>query len=319
MVTLNTLWHSADAERNALALRLSKNSAFQALAEVDKFGHRLLTRCGDARISDIDRLVGIAMLRRAVTLFVGLRHLLEASSVEPGKLVARALFETMLAFRYIIHGARRRVDACTPSDHRAREARARYYLVAAKRNLIYSRQAVLDGRWGRGQVTPKMRRSLKREVASETARLARDFPTQSCAFGPFRFAIPSRRRIYFDTKQWYSFGFRKGDVTSVRALALRVGWIREYELLYGAFSGIMHPRGISHDVKVAEGAVEVFHPYMAEAFDLLSFLGCTWQMYALGAAAKAYNRESLADARDVHAKIRPFVHGPRPAMPDGLV
>jgi hypothetical protein len=149
MADIQTHWRSPDHHKNSMALQADFPGAFTAMSELDALGHRLLKRAADdALITGSDAMVGISMLRRAVTLFVGLRHLLEAAAVEPAKLVARAQFETLLAFRYLVHGGRRRVTLHTPSSARARETRAKYFYVAAERREIYQSQGALDGRWG---------------------------------------------------------------------------------------------------------------------------------------------------------------------------
>ena len=92
---VDTRWVAPDGIKNAQYLRASFAAEFDALAEIDALGHRVLKRLGNqARITDIDELVALALLRRAVTLFAGTRHLFEASSIEPAKLPVRALFET---------------------------------------------------------------------------------------------------------------------------------------------------------------------------------------------------------------------------------
>ncbi len=258
------------------------------------------------------------MMRRAITLFVGIRHLLEASAVEPAKLPLRALFETLLGFRYLVHGGKQEIDLFTASDHRKREARARYFFVAAERALVYSRQSLLDGKWGTRRISGKPRRDLQKEVASEIARLRRDYPTQTNRFGPYRFQ-PAAKKRYHDGRQWYSFGFPGGKVNSVHALAARFGWAAEYELLYTAFSGIMHPRGISHDGKVTPAGFEIFHPYTPEAFELIVTWACNWQLLVLAAAVKAYSPQSLPDAQSVRRKVAALTSNLDPGIPNGLI
>lgn len=185
--------------------------------------------------------------------------------------------------------------------------------------MVYARQSLLDGRWGRSKTPKKMRRNLKIEIAREIARLKRLFLSQSRTYGPFRFSIAGRKKFYYDAKDWYEFGFRSGDLRCVRALAKRFGWVRDYELLYTAFSGIMHPRGISHDVKVTDAGAEVFHPYMAEAFELVAFFSCNWQLFTLAGATKAYTPESLPDAQAASTKVQQLLASVSSAIPDGLM
>lgn len=319
MNELKVLWRSKDGEDNALALRVGYQGAFEGMSELDALGHRVLARASANKIiSDIDRLVGLSMMRRSVTLFVGIRHLVEASAVEPAKLPLRALFETLLGFRYLVHGGKRKIDLFTASDDRKREARARYFFVAAERALVYSRQSLLDGKWGARRISGNPRKDLQKEVAAEIARLKRDYPAQTKQFGPYQVQAAKKKR-YHDGRQWYSFGFPGGKVNTVRALAARFGWVAEYELLYTAFSGIMHPRGISHDGKVTPEGFEIFHPYTPEAFELIVTWACNWHLLILAAAVKAYSPESLADAQAVQRKVAALTANLNPGIPDGLV
>ena len=319
MSEIKTNWYSQDGKDNALALQATYPAVFEAIAELDALGHRMLARAASPKITDIDRLVGVAMMRRAATLFVGVRHLFEASAIEPAKLVLRASFETLLAFRYLVHGGKSKVDLFTPSDPRMREARARYFFVAAERQLVYSRQSLLDGRWGGRKVSGLERQRLKDEVQAEIARLQQQFPAQTRAFGVYRCYMPPKQRRYFDARDWYSFGFKSGKVKNIRALAARFKWLGEYELLYASFSGMMHPRGISHDAKITDQGYEVYHPYMAEAFELLAYWACGWQMMILAAAMQAYTPETLPDAQSVSAKIAPVLRALNVGIPDGLI
>ena len=322
MAGITVRWRSEDGQNNATALQVQYAAAFDAVAEVDALGHRVLHRVSGDKITDVDRLVGVATIRRAVTLFVGIRHLLEASAIEPCKLVIRAQFETLLAFRYLVHGGKRVVGLQTKSDARKRESRARYFMVAAARQLIYSRQSLLDGRWGERRVLPADRKSLKKrlkaEIVTETARLRTQYPAQTKAFGPYR-CYPARgRAVYHDFLEWYSFGFRKKNVKTVRALAAHLGWAAEYEMLYASFSGMMHPRGISHDGKVTDGGFEVYHPYTPEAFDLLTRWACAWQMLFLAVAMHSYSPESTPDVQAIRDKIAPALDALSARIPDGL-
>jgi hypothetical protein len=320
MSDIITNWRSPEGRDNALALQATFPAAFEAMAELDALGHRMLARVSGTKITGIDRLVGVAMMRRAVTLFVGVRHLFEASAIEPAKLVLRASFETLLAFRYLVHGGKSTVDLFTPSDQRKREARARYFFVAAERQLVYSRQSLLDGRWGGRKVSGKERKRLKAEVQVEVARLQRQFPAQTNSFGVYRCYLPNKKRRYYDARDWYSFGFKGGKVNNIRALAARFKWLGEYELLYASFSGMMHPRGISHDAKITDQGYEIYHPYFAEAFELLVYWACSWQMLILAAAMQAYSPESLPDEQDVLKKVSPILRALDAAkIPDGLI
>lgn len=159
--------------------------AFWAIGEVDALGHRLLTRISASKIESIDRLVGVAIMRRLVTQFVGIRHPLKASVVEQAKLGVRAQFESFLAVRYLIFGGRRRVNFFSKPDARRREGRARYFYVAAERRDIYAREVLLDNMWRFGS-RPAGRRKLKKEIVTAIARLDNYFKPQQTRFGHLR-------------------------------------------------------------------------------------------------------------------------------------
>src|ERR1700694_864296 len=141
-------WRSEDGQTNAHGLQANFAAAFWAIGEIDALGHRLLTRISsNTKIDSIDQLVGVSIMRRLVTQFVGIRHLLEASVVEQAKLGIRAQFESLLAVRYLVFGGRRRVTFNSATHDDKRESRARNFFVAAERRDIYARQVVLDNTW----------------------------------------------------------------------------------------------------------------------------------------------------------------------------
>lgn len=313
-------WRSQEGLNNALALQATYPAAFAALAELDALGHRLLHGLGtNLHIDRIDSLVAVALLRRTVTQFVGIRHLLEASVVEHAKLGLRAQFETLLSVRYLLYGAKGHIDRDTPSSPTRRESRARYYFVAADRLSIYARFALLDGHWGRSRIPRKQRSAIRREAFQNLARLDKEFPVQQNAFGPL-LCLPSRRGKprYHDSRQWFSFGFRTSKVTTIRHLASRLGYLREYEMLYAALSGLTHPRGVSHDVKLAGDHLSVYHPYMAEAFELLCAWACGWQTFLLAWFNLVYDPGSFDDAKAVFIKNRPAIKALNARLPDGF-
>ena len=248
-MAIHTRWRSPEGSASAEALQAMYAPPFDAIAEIDALGHRTLSRVSsDIKGRSIGDLVAVALLRRHVMLFVAIRHLFESSAIDQVKGLLRSQLETTLAIRYVMFGARPRFRLKPRSDSRARETRARFFYVAAERGGVYHKQALLDGRWGRQGFTPGGRKGLKREIRENLARLDKYFPAQQAAFGPLR-CFHSTKLQYFDSKQWFSFGFRSGSVRSIRALAKRLGCLWEYEVLYGAFSGLTHPRGISHDVQ----------------------------------------------------------------------
>jgi hypothetical protein len=313
-------WHSPDAQANAHGLQANFAAAFWAIGEIDALGHRVLTRISAATIDSIDRLIGVAIMRRIVTQFVGIRHLLEASVVEQAKLGLRAQFESLLAVRYLIFGARRRVTFSSRSDSRRREGRARYFYVAAERRDIYARQVLLDNTWRFGS-RPAARKKLKREIVTTMAELDNNFPPQQKRFGPLRcLAKKKKDRRYNDSRTWFSFGFPgKKPVNTIGALARRLGYGWEYAILYAALSGLTHPSGTKHDVKIEGKTLEVFHPYMAEAFEFLTLWSVGWQMQMCMWMAKSYDPSSIPDCQAVYTKTRAAIDALEPGLPDGFI
>src|SRR6266568_2835093 len=74
------LWHSPGGVENAIGVRVAFADVLFAMSELDRYGHRLMMRVMGAAFADItDFEVGLALLRRSVTIFTGLRTLVEAS------------------------------------------------------------------------------------------------------------------------------------------------------------------------------------------------------------------------------------------------
>jgi hypothetical protein len=313
-------WKSPDGEGNAAHLAATYADILDAIAEVDALGHRVLQRAATtAKVDRIDPLVGLAMLRRVVTQFVGIRHLMEVSAAEQAKLGVRSQFESLLAFRYLVHGGQRRLPFYVAASSRRRESRARYFYVAGERRDIYRQQALIDGRMAH-PVRPAARRAIRKDIASSIGRLDALFPVQQSTFGPLRCYVPiKKKRQYYDLKEWYACGFRKARVNSVRGLAQRFGWLWEYEVLYDAFSGLTHPRGISHDINIENSVAEVLSPYLATAFELLCKWSLSWQMLILAWAVKAYHPASLPDAQETDGRIRPALNRLRVDVPLGFL
>lgn len=313
-------WRSTEGLDNAHALQANFSEVFGAIGEIDALGHRLLTRMSvNARITNIDQLVGIAIMRRLVTQFVGIRHLLEGSVIEQAKLGVRAQFESLLAVRYLVFGGRRQVSFDSPTDARRRESRARYFFVAADRRDIYARQVLLDNAWRFGS-RPAQRRSLKREIRRSIEHLDKRFPAQQSQFGPLRcLARKKSQRRNWDDRVWFSFGFRGRLVNTIARLARRLGYGWEYDVLYAAFSGLTHPSGIGHDIKVDGGVAEVFHPYMADAFEFLSLWSLGWQLQMCMWMAKSYEPSSISDVQSVFQKTRLSINSLDPKLPDGFM
>jgi hypothetical protein len=306
---LSTQWRSQDAIDNTIALQARYEGAFAALSATDQLGHRLLQRIGSiSTAARVDDLVGMALLRRSVTVFAATRHLLASSLVEPAKLAARSLFELLLATRYLVHGGAQSVPLERRTDPRRRETRARYYFVAAERNKIYKRQMMLDGKSNSPAIGKTDRRRIRAELAVTEQRLRANYPVQWRRFGDLGFRLP--KPCYRDRSKWYAFGFRKPRVSSVRALAKRFGWLWEYEWLYSSWSSFLHAESITHDIGIEDGTVNVYSPYLADAaFGSLCVWSVAWQTMTCGFLAKAYQPTSMDDVRHVHLKTNELLTG----------
>lgn len=311
-------WRSPVGSGNAEILRVNHAEVFSAIAEIDALGNRLFKRASDTKIEKVNHLVGLSLLRRILTIFVGVRHLFEASAIEASKLVIRSQFETLLAIRYLVHGGRRDITPLLPSSERAREVRARYYMTAASRTEIYRRQAVLDGRFRSKVAEPSDRLGLQDEIASEIKKLDKKFKAQNFRFGALACYPPKGKKPqYHDRKKWYSFGFRKKETNTVKQLATRFGWADMYSFTYDLFSSLSHPSGYGHDLEIEDGRVELYSPYMAEAFELLAFFSCGWQCNALILLAKAYNPSTVSDAQAVYVRVQQAINRLKVEIPPG--
>jgi hypothetical protein len=66
----------------------------------------MLLRASNAITGDtVEGLVGLAMVRRGVTIFTALRRLFENSLPDPARALARAYFELFLNYRCLAHGS----------------------------------------------------------------------------------------------------------------------------------------------------------------------------------------------------------------------
>ena len=75
-------------------------------------------------------------------------------------------------------------------------------------------------------------------------------------------------------------------------------------MMYAALSGSSHAKGITRDVRVVQpGQLEIFHPYMSDAFELVAHWSSMWQFDGLLAVAEAFHPASKTDAESVYRKI----------------
>jgi hypothetical protein len=297
------LWRSPGGEENAAALKVQFAAGFEAISEIDRIGHLLLFRASqNAVITQIDPMVGIALLRRAVTVFNGLRTLFEASAVDSGKALARVLFELSLHYRCLAYGAMHPTSLETPTHAEERERRARRYFVAAERRGLRARAVFLDPKW----TTPPdadERDALRAELVSEINRLRTEFADEWVYFGDLTEATVLRRVGSRDEPQWFSDEFAPRKVNSIGQLAAAFAQEHEYDILYDAMSALVHPRGIRQDVTPGGSVLEVHHPHDPSWFQYLAWMSVHWQLLLLMTAAKCYAQRMIPQIQSLHLRL----------------
>ena len=89
--------------------------------------------------------------------------------------------------------------------------------------------------------------------------------------------------------------------------------------MYGALSGAAHARGIAHDVKIVPpNRLEVFHPYMADGFELIVHWSTMWQLDVLLLATNAFHPASRPDFEAVYRRHAPALDALSSEPPDGF-
>lgn len=104
-------WRSEEVDGIVAAIEQQASDALDAVAELDHFGHRLLSAAQAAGVDSQGRQIALHFLRRAVAGYVGVRALLEQSALTPLYVLARAQFEQMLNVKALICGGPDVVDA----------------------------------------------------------------------------------------------------------------------------------------------------------------------------------------------------------------
>jgi hypothetical protein len=158
---------------------------------------------------------------------------------------------------------------------------------------------MLDGRWVSRVSTAVDRKALRDEIDDDLDLLNTHFRTQQLRFGALRCMAKGRAKVYYDKQQWYSFGFPRRSVNSIGALARALGEGGMYNALYGALSGLAHAGSITHDFAVNESTrqLEVYHPYLVDAFGLLCRTAVLYQSSNHVLLSKAYHPSSVSDAQ----------------------
>lgn len=321
-------WVCPSGAHNARQLQLDHPEAMRAITELDRVGHEILSRCGDAPrdtlndseeqgivtpVSDpLEWLVGVALLRKTVSAFGGLRALIEGASLDPAKSVCRTIFELWLATRCYAYGATPSIYADTPSLASERVARSRYYYVAAQRRALRSRALILSPRSPYRPADLSLLDALQAELTTQLNTLRSDFPAEWAYFGDITPARLIDTGRFDDEPAWYTPSFSSTPVHSIRDLAYAFGYPWEYDTIYDLFSGQVHPRGWAADLEIEEDGVSVLHPRNPEAFPLVAFYGTSWHLLSLLAAARIHAPGALPALRAFERDWRPHLRGLSP-------
>lgn len=287
-------WNSPVGEQNALALRTKHADVFTALAEIDRLGHLMLTRAGASTPVDPanpeEWITGIGLLRRAVTTFAATRTLLKAASIDPAKALTRMHFELHLTYRVLTHGGAARAALETPLDVAGRVARGRRYRVADMRRGLRTRALLLAPNSPHRVDDAEKYDALRKELRDELKRLRANYATEWAEYGELSEDQLLNGRVGDREPAWYtaSFPSHAKPVVTIKQLAHALGTSWEYDILYDALSGQVHPRGWSSDVTIDDDGVDVHHPHNPEWFAFIAFYASTWHLMLLMAAARAY-------------------------------
>lgn len=302
-MTLHAAWRSPTGQQNAIALHALYPGGFAAIAEFDRIGHLLLHRAGSAAAaSGLEAVVGVALLRRAVTLFAGLRTLFEASAIDSAKAIVRAHFELYLTYRCLAYGDLTHLLLDSPTTAEEREPRAARYYVAAERRALRSRALILQPGSPFPPNSEAERPALAAEVDSEILRLKATYPDEWSYFGDVDAATVVKRVGGRDEPPWFAREFSTRRVRSIQALAEAYDYGWEYEFLYDAWSALVHARGIRQDVTVGDGEMLVHHPQDPRWFQLLAYDSLSWHGMLLITAAKWHAPVMVAELQRLHTR-----------------
>jgi hypothetical protein len=287
-------WNSPIGEQNALALRAKHAHVFEALAEIDRLGHLMLTRVGASSPVDPNHpeewITGVGLLRRAVTTFAATRTLLKAASIDPAKALTRMHFELYLTYRVLIHGGAARTPLEMPIDVPGRIARGRRYRVADQRRGLRTRALLLAPNSPHRVNDLEKHDALRKELLSELERLRTNYAADWAEFGDLSPEQLLSGKVGEREPAWYTASFPQHPkpVVTIKQLAHALGSSWEYDIIYDALSGQVHPRGWSSDVTIDDEGVDVHHPHNPEWFAFIVFYASTWHLMLLLAAARAY-------------------------------
>jgi hypothetical protein len=298
-------WRSPDGDANAVALRAAYPAVFQALAEYDRIGHLTLHRAtGGGPKETIEAIVGVALLRRGVTIFAGIRQLLESSLADPAVVLLRTYFELWLQYRCLAYGTLDPISLETPTTAEDREPRAARFYVASARRGLRSRALIVGPEARHEPDSPDGAQRLLDELRAEIDRLKSSFPTEWAYFGDLDDTALVRRIAGRQEPAWFADLIQPNPSNSIEALAAVLGSRWEYDFLYDAWSAFAHGRGISKDLTPGNGSMEVHHPHRPTWFTMVAFLALSWHGLLLMTAAKWLTPVMVAQLQEVFGTHR---------------
>lgn len=298
-------WRLPAALTNAAALRHRYERGFLAISEFDRMGHLLLHRAGSQSApADLEQIVGIALLRRAVSTFASIRALLESALADPARALARALFEIVLNHRCIAYGASSEVALETPTLKLDRTPRASRFFVASERRGLRSRAMLIKPGTRYAPSTVSERDALEKEMVDELYRLRGQFPAEWQYFGDCAPDASAIADAIQRDRLWFAAEWPANQVTTIGQMAHAYGYAWEYDYIYDAFSALVHARGVRHDVEFSDSQMHVRHPNDDAWFCIVAFCTVSWYAMLLITAAKWHAEEMIPQLQDLHRTHR---------------
>lgn len=298
-------WRSTDGIDNSIALQSRFPDVFVAIAELDRLGHLVLHRAGSRTDpASLEEVVGIALLRRAVTVFASLRHLLEQSLPDPARALARAQFELWLNYRALAYGTLAHITLETPCVASERAHRAEYFFLASERRGLLSRALILHPNSPYRPAEATDRDALEKELAENVVRLRREFSAPWSWYGDTASDSLAVKEAVMRDRLWFEHLWPDGSVKSIRSLASAFEYDWEYDFTYDSFSALVHARGIRHDVEFDHAYCNVRHPYDDSWFQVVAYRALLWHGMVLMTAVKWQVPQMLADLQSFHSQHR---------------
>lgn len=298
-------WRSPDGERNAIAVQTLLATGFEAISEIDRIGHLILFRAGKkSSPASLEEIVGVALLRRAVTVFASLRQLLEQSLADPARALARAQFEIWLNYRALAYGSLRTISLDTPTVPAERSTRAEYFFLSSERRGLLSRALLLHPASPYRPSDQVGRDALARELAEEVVRLRSTFPDSWTWFGDTPSDSIAVKAAVLADREWFAHMWPDRSVQSIRALAHAFGYEWEYDFTYDAFSALVHARGVRYDVEFDGAYCNIRHPHDDSWLRTVAHKATFWQLLILMTAAKWQVPEMVPQLQSLHLRFR---------------